>query len=132
LIRQIKQELQNKGKTFSCLAPTNLAAINIRGTTVHKFVSKLKKMDSLYNFDVDYLFIDEISMLQEIFYKFFIIRKNLKLIKTTITQHHSNRTLTTRPRYGIRPNCIKPRSASGATSDIRELTSFGSKTFCLT
>jgi len=61
-----------------------------------------------------------------------IVRKNLKLFKTTITQHHSNRTLTTRPRYGIRPNCIKPRSASGATSDIRELTSFGSKTFCLT
>ena len=61
-----------------------------------------------------------------------VFRKNLKLIKTTITQHHSNRTLTTRPRYGIRPNCIKPRSASGATSDIRELTSFGSKTFCLT
>ena len=43
LIRQIKQELQNKGKTFACLAPTNLAAINIKGTTVHKFVSKLKK-----------------------------------------------------------------------------------------
>ena len=43
LIRQMKQELQNKGKTFACLAPTNLAAINIKGTTVHKFVSKLKK-----------------------------------------------------------------------------------------
>ena len=67
LIRQIKQELQNKSKTFACLAPTNLAAINIKGTTVHKFVSKLKKMDSLYNLDVDYLFIDEISMLQENF-----------------------------------------------------------------
>jgi len=84
LIRQIKQELQNKGKTFSCLAPTNLAAINIKGTTVHKFVSKLKKMDSLFNLDVDYLFIDEISMLQEIFYKFFImikrIKPNLKII----------------------------------------------------
>ena len=37
LIRQIKQELQNKGKTFACLAPTNLAVINIKGTTVHKF-----------------------------------------------------------------------------------------------
>ena len=61
-----------------------------------------------------------------------VIRKNLKLIKTTITQHHSNRTLTTRPRYGIRPNCIKPRSASGATSNNRELTSFGSQSFCLT
>ena len=63
LIRQIKQELQNKGKTFACLAPTNLAAINIKGTTVHKFVSKLKQLDSLYNLDVNYLFIDEISML---------------------------------------------------------------------
>ena len=78
LIRQIKQELQNKGKKFSCLAPTNLAAINIKGTTVHKFVSKLKKMDSLFNLDVDYLFIDEISMLQEIFYKFFIMIKRIK------------------------------------------------------
>ena len=72
LIRQIKNELENKGKTFSCLAPTNLAALNIKGGTVHKFVSKLKKMDSLYNLDVDYLFIDEISMLQEIFYKFIL------------------------------------------------------------
>jgi AAA domain len=78
LIRQTKQELQNKGKTFSCLAPTNLAAINIKGTTVHKFVSKFKKMDSLFNFDVDYLFIYEISMLQEIFYKFFIMIKRIK------------------------------------------------------
>ena len=72
MIRQIKQELQNKGKTFACLAPTNLAAINAKGTTIHRFVSKLKKMDSLFNLDVDYLFIDEISMLQEIFYKFLL------------------------------------------------------------
>ena len=43
-------------------------------------------MDSLHNLDVDYLFIDEISMLQEIFYKFFIkikrIKPNLKFIIT--------------------------------------------------
>ena len=42
-IRHFKQELQNNGKTYACLAPTNLAALNIKGTTVHKFVSKLKK-----------------------------------------------------------------------------------------
>ena len=35
-------------------------------------------MDSLYNIDVDYLFIDEISMLQEIFSKFFIMIKRIK------------------------------------------------------
>ena len=35
-------------------------------------------MDSLYKLDVDYLFIDEISMLQEIFYKFFIVIKRIK------------------------------------------------------
>jgi ATP-dependent exoDNAse (exonuclease V) alpha subunit len=35
-------------------------------------------MDSLYNLDVDYLFIDEISMLQEIFYKFIIMIKRIK------------------------------------------------------
>ena len=43
LIRQTKLRLDEEGKTYKCLAPTNLAAININGTTIHKFVSKVKK-----------------------------------------------------------------------------------------
>jgi len=78
LIRQIKTKLDAENKTYICLAPTNLSALNIKGTTIHKFVSKLKNMDSLYNMNYDYIFVDEISMLQEIFYKFLIILKQMK------------------------------------------------------
>ena len=78
LIRDIKKELDIKQKTYKCMAPTNLAALNIKGTTIHKFVTKIKKMDVLYNFDYDYIFIDEISMVKEIFYKFFIMVKRIK------------------------------------------------------
>ena len=78
LIRDIKTELDKQKKTYKCLAPTNLAALNIKGTTIHKFVSKIKKMDTIYNLDYDYIFIDEISMVKEIFYKFFTMIKRIK------------------------------------------------------
>jgi hypothetical protein len=78
LIRQLKTELELNGKTFKVLAPTNLAAINIKGTTIHKFISKFKKMNCLYKLDLDYIFIDEISMVHEIFYKFFMMLKKIK------------------------------------------------------
>jgi ATP-dependent exoDNAse (exonuclease V) alpha subunit len=60
------------------MAPTNLSALNIKGTTIHKFVTKIKKMDTIYNLNYDYIFIDEISMVKEIFYKFFIMVKRIK------------------------------------------------------
>ena len=78
LIRQIKSELDKQEKKYKCLAPTNLAALNIKGTTIHKFVSKLKKMESLYEINLDYIFVDEISMVKEIFYKFFIMLQKMK------------------------------------------------------
>ena len=78
LIRDIKTDLETQGKNYICLAPTNLAALNIKGTTIHKFVSKLRKMDSLYTLELDYIFVDEISMVKEIFYKFFLMLKRIK------------------------------------------------------
>ena len=78
LIRDIKDELDKNGKLYKCLAPTNLAALNIKGSTIHKFVSKIKKMDSIYKLNLDYIFIDEISMVHEIFYKFFMMLKKIK------------------------------------------------------
>jgi DNA replication protein DnaC len=66
LIRDIKDQLDKNGKSFKCLAPTNLAALNIKGSTIHKFVSKIKKMDSIYKLNHDYIFIDEISMVKEV------------------------------------------------------------------
>jgi len=64
LIRQIKTELDIKNKNYKCLAPTNLAALNIKGTTIHKFVTKLRKMESLHILDLDYIFVDKISMVK--------------------------------------------------------------------
>ena len=78
LIRDIKTELDNQKKTYKCLAPTNLAALNIKGTTIHKFVSKIKKMDAIYKLNYDYIFIDEVSMIKEVFYKFFVMLKRIK------------------------------------------------------
>ena len=78
LIRDIKDELDKNGKLYKCLAPTNLAALNIKGSTIHKFVSKIKKMDSIYKLNLDYIFIDEISMVKEVFYKFFVMLKRIK------------------------------------------------------
>ena len=42
LIRNIKSELDQQKKTYICLAPTNLAALNIDGGTIHKFVSRIR------------------------------------------------------------------------------------------
>ena len=78
LIRNIKTELNKTNKTYICLAPTNLAALNIDGMTIHKFVIRIKKMESIYNLNCDYIFIDEISMVKEVFYKFFIMLKRIK------------------------------------------------------
>ena len=84
LIRQLKEQLKQNGKSFQCIAPTNLAALNINGITVHKFVSKLKNMKSLYQMNLDYLFLDEVSMLQEIFYKFLISLQRITNVKFII------------------------------------------------
>ena len=42
LIRQMKTELENKGKTYQCLAPTNLAALNIKGVLFISLFQNLK------------------------------------------------------------------------------------------
>ena len=44
LINKIKQNITDNGKNYKCLAPTNLAALLIEGTTIHKFSCKLKKL----------------------------------------------------------------------------------------
>ena len=45
LINKIKEKLTEDNKVYECLlvAPTNLAALLINGTVIHKFSCKLKK-----------------------------------------------------------------------------------------
>ena len=74
LIKTLIKQLENKNMNFAALAPTNKAARVIDGTTIHKF----KAAFNLKNFkgqQCKYIFIDEISMVQEVFYKFFLYLK---------------------------------------------------------
>jgi hypothetical protein len=81
LINQIKEILFNNGQVYKCLAPTNLAALLIDGTTVHKFSCKLKKLTKFMESQLDYIFVDEVSMLHSNFYKILMIIKQLKKCK---------------------------------------------------
>ncbi len=85
LINKIKEYLNNNGKVYKCLAPTNLAALLIDGTTVHKFACKLKKLTKFMETQLDYIFVDEVSMLHSNFYKILMIIKKLKNCKLIIS-----------------------------------------------
>jgi DNA replication protein DnaC len=80
LIKAICNELQLQDKTLICVAPTNIAARLIKGITIHKYVAEYNAKTKI----PDYIFIDEISMMQEQFYKFFSVIKrkhpNVKFI----------------------------------------------------
>jgi ATP-dependent exoDNAse (exonuclease V) alpha subunit len=78
LIKDIQRRLTEQGKKYVSLAPTNLAALIINGMTIHKFATKLKKQSYVQHMELDYIFIDEISMVREIFYKFLLMIKRMK------------------------------------------------------
>ena len=73
LISELQAKLKEQDKTYYTLAPTNTAAVNIGGETIHKFLVRLK--NHIAEKKIDYLFVDEISMVQEIFYSWFILIK---------------------------------------------------------
>jgi Zn finger protein HypA/HybF involved in hydrogenase expression len=79
LIREIKNVLTLQDKSFVCLAPTNKACRVIDGQTLHKFVSKIKHKKAMGNLHVDYVIVDEISMVKEVFYKFLLALKKIKV-----------------------------------------------------
>ena len=55
----------DKNKTCVSLAPTNLAELINDGTTIHKIAWLIKSYDTLKNTKIKYIFVDEVSMLQE-------------------------------------------------------------------
>ena len=70
-------ELEKQGKIVGKkIAPTNKAASHIKGETIHKFFMSLmlsqnyekKLLKNLNNYD--YIVVDEISMVKEVFYRF--------------------------------------------------------------
>jgi 5-methylcytosine-specific restriction endonuclease McrA len=75
------QLIETNGKKCVKLAPTRKAASHIGGKTIHKFYMNLalsnnyekKILQSLQH--TDYIFVDEISMVKEVFYRFFTMLK---------------------------------------------------------
>jgi hypothetical protein len=65
----IKECLTAINKIYKYLAPTNLAVLLINGTNIHKFSCELKKFKAFMEMKLDYIFVDEVSMLHSNFYK---------------------------------------------------------------
>ncbi len=59
----MKEKITDNGHVYKSLAPTNLAALLIEGSTIHKFFCKLKKLKKFMDMKLDYIFIDEVSTL---------------------------------------------------------------------
>jgi len=73
MIKTIIKLLISQGKKVLILAPTNKASILIGGGTLHKFFFKFnnsKKRDLMLK-SIDYIFCDEISLVKEVFYRYF-------------------------------------------------------------
>jgi ATP-dependent exoDNAse (exonuclease V) alpha subunit len=81
----MKEKITDNGHVYKCLAPTNLAALLIEGSTIHKFSCKLKKLKKFMDMNLDYIFIDEVSMLHSNFYKILMVIKKLKQCKLIIS-----------------------------------------------
>jgi ATP-dependent exoDNAse (exonuclease V) alpha subunit len=74
----IQKEIASKGILYRTLAPTNKACRLINGETMHRFSTKAtgKYIRETLKF-YKYIFIDEVSMMSEMFYKFFIVLKRM-------------------------------------------------------
>ena len=77
LIKQLQNKMTENKLKYVSLAPTNKASNIISGQTIHRFVIQHSKKH-LQDLDVDYIFIDEISMVSSSFYKFFSSLQRLK------------------------------------------------------
>ena len=83
LINEVKAAFDEKDIKYVVLAPTNKAARNIGGKTIHKWLGNGKRLQKLKKVvsNIDAVIIDEISMMHEIFYKMLL---SLKKVKPTL------------------------------------------------
>jgi len=77
LIKDLQKEFTKMQIPFTSLAPTNKACRIINGKTIHKFIG-CNSRTTLLGINTKVIFIDEISMVAEKFYKFFIVLKILR------------------------------------------------------
>jgi 5-methylcytosine-specific restriction protein A len=77
LIKMIQKEMNDKDILYKALAPTNKACRLIDGETMHRF-SVMATSSYIRETKIKYIFIDEVSMMPEMFYKFFIVLKRMR------------------------------------------------------
>jgi hypothetical protein len=93
----ICEELKKRNLNFQCLAPTNKAALNIKGSTIHRFL----KMDEEGNISkkvlegikkrYKYMIIDEISMIgKDIWKRLVLLKQAFKLTNNKKIQSGGN------------------------------------------
>ena len=70
--------MDDKKLKYILLCPINLAPLLAGGITNHKTSFRMKKSSQVKNLNLDYIFVDEVSMLQEVFYKFLMMIKKIK------------------------------------------------------
>ena len=78
LIKLLQKEMDKKELVYFTTAPTNKACNIVNGVTLNRFMTKIKKKTVLNRMNIDYIFVDEISMVKEIFYKFLLMIKRAK------------------------------------------------------
>jgi molybdopterin-guanine dinucleotide biosynthesis protein len=66
LVNQLQEEMKNRNLKYVAVAPSNKAARRIQGITLHKFVKKHPSKITK-DLNIDYIIVDEISMVHEIF-----------------------------------------------------------------
>ncbi len=78
LIKQIQEKLNDLDKSFITLCPTNKACLVIKyAMTLCRFSNKFKDINHIKHLNIDYIFVDEISMVHEVYYKFLSIIKEI-------------------------------------------------------
>ena len=77
LMKMLQNEMIQREIKYKSLAPTNKACRLINGETMHKFAS-MATGTFIRETDIKYIFIDEVSMMPEMFYKFFIVLKRMR------------------------------------------------------
>ena len=81
LVKQIQKKLDEQNKKYISLGPTNISILNLEddeALTLDRLMNKFKKKSNIMNLNIDFVFVDEVSMMKEIFYKFLLTLKKLK------------------------------------------------------
>ena len=83
MLRSLMEKLNEKKKGFAVLAPTNKACRNLgkEALTIHKFLGGSMRDTKTLKRQIegkDYIIVDEISMVKEVFYSLFLSLKKLK------------------------------------------------------